>query len=70
MKQEMCWVRSLMKVYMGCYNYFIKHKNDLHAPAALQKLTIGYLVFESSKLKLRAMIYDGHLKRANIMYNG
>ena len=23
---------------MGCYNYFIKHKNDMHAPAALQKL--------------------------------
>ena len=42
----------------------------MHAPAALQKLTIGCLVFESSKLKLRAMIYDGHLKRANIMYNG
>ena len=30
---------------MGCYVYFIKHKNDTHAPAAL---TISCLVFELS----------------------
>ena len=38
--------------------YFIKHKNDIHAPEALQKLAmaIGYLAFELSKLKFRTHI--------------
>ena len=35
MKQEVWYVQFLMKVRLP---YFIKHKNDLHAPAALQKL--------------------------------
>ena len=34
--------------------YFIKYKNDIHAPAALQKLAEGCLVFELLKLKFRA----------------
>ena len=32
---------------------FYKAQNDMHAPAALQKLAIGFLVFELSKLKFR-----------------
>ena len=35
MKQEVWWVQSLMKVWVVI---FIKHKNDMHAPVALQKL--------------------------------
>ena len=38
MKQEVWWVQSLMKVLELLY--FIKHKNDMHAPAALQKLQV------------------------------
>ena len=57
----MWWVQSLMKV---CVAIFIRHKNDMHAPAALQKLTIGCLVFELSKLKFRERnLDDGLFKR-------
>ena len=39
----------------------------MHAPAALQKLAIGCLVFEVSKLKFRAHnLFDGLL---NTMHN-
>ena len=34
--------------------YFIKYKNDINAPVALQKLAIGCLVYELLKLKFRA----------------
>ena len=39
----------------------------MHAHAALQKLAIGCLVFELSKLKFRACNY--FLKGTNKMYN-
>ena len=60
MKQEVWQVQSLMKVWL---QYFTKHKNDMHAPAALQRLAIGCLVFELSKLKFRA--YNYFLKGTN-----
>ena len=31
--------------------YFVKHKNDMNVPAALQKLATGCLIFELYKLK-------------------
>ena len=34
MKQEVWWVQSLEL-------YFLKYKNDMRAPAALQKLAVG-----------------------------
>ena len=36
MTQNVWWVQSLMKV--NGLLYFIKHKNDMHAHAILQKL--------------------------------
>ena len=65
MKQQMWWVQSLMKVYVAT---FIRHKNDMHVPAALQKLTIGGLVFELSKLKFRARNLDDGLLKGLIQY--
>ena len=47
MKQKMWWVQSRKKHGLL---YFIKHKNDMHAPAALQKLDIGCWIIELSKL--------------------
>ena len=35
MKQEVWWVQPLIEVWLL---YFIKYKNDMHAPTALQKL--------------------------------
>ena len=56
-KQEVWWLQFLMKVWDV---YFIKHKNDMHVPAALQKLDIVCLVFFS---KFRAHnLFDGNLK--------
>ena len=46
MKQEVRWMQTLMKVASYGLLYFIKHKNDMHAPAVLQKQTISCLVFE------------------------
>ena len=34
MKQKLWWVQSLMKYELL---YFIKYKNNMHAPASLQK---------------------------------
>ena len=49
---------------------FIKHENDTHAPAALQKLPIGCLNFELSKIRfIRHNLFDGFLKYPNTMYN-
>ena len=36
--------------------YFIKHKSDMHPPVATTLEAIGYLVYELSKLRLRAQI--------------
>ena len=53
-------MQSLMKVWVVI---FYKAQNDMHAPAALQKLSIGYLVFEPLKLKFRAHnLFNGFLK--------
>ena len=41
-KQEMWWLQFLMKVWAVIV--YIKHKNDMLAPAALQKLDIVCLV--------------------------
>ena len=38
--------------YVG--SYFVKRKNEMRAPAALQKLTISYLDFDLSKVRFRA----------------
>ena len=35
MKKDVWWVQSIMKYWLL---YFIKHKNDMHVPAVLQKL--------------------------------
>ena len=49
-----------MKVWLA--SYIIKHKNK--CPAALQKLAIACLVFELSKLRLRAHnLFDGLFER-------
>ena len=37
---------------------FYKAQNGIHAPAALQKLVTGCLVFELSKLKFRTQFID------------
>ena len=42
MKQEVWWVQSLMKACGLQLLYFIKRKNDMHAPAELQKF--GFLL--------------------------
>ena len=36
----------------------MKHKNNMHAPAALQKLHIRLFGFELSKLRLRGHYYN------------
>ena len=43
MKKDMWWVQSLMKYWLL---YFIKHKNDMHAPAVLHKLVIHCLILK------------------------
>ena len=45
---------------------FIKHKNNMHTPVALQKLATGCLVSELLKLKFTAHpLFDGLFKGAN-----
>ena len=36
--------------------YFIKYKNDIHPPVPLSSEAISHLVYEPSKLRLRAHI--------------
>ena len=36
--------------------YFIKYKNDIHPPVPLSSEAISHLVYELSKLRLRAHI--------------
>ena len=36
--------------------YFIKYKNDIHPPVPLRSEAISHLVYEPSKLRLRAHI--------------
>ena len=43
MKQRVLWVQSLGKDGLL---YSVKHKNGIYALAVLQKLYIGYLIFE------------------------
>ena len=63
MKQGVWQVKSLRK--HGLLYTFVKHKNDMYASAAPQKLAIGCLVFEQSKLRFRAhsYYYDKLFKR-------
>ena len=49
MKQEMWWKQPLMKVWV----IILYIKNDMHAPAALQKLAIGCLVIQLLKFRAR-----------------
>ena len=51
-KQWVWWAKSPES--MGGYSYVIKHKNVMHPPVPLE--AIGHLVYESSKLRLRAHI--------------
>ena len=52
MKKHLWWVQSVMKIWVL---YFIKHKNDMHASAALQKL---YRLFELSKFRFQGHNYN------------
>ena len=55
MKKDVWWVQSIMKYELL---YFIKHKNDMYALAALQKPYIDCLAFALSKLRFRGHNYN------------
>ena len=48
---------SLRKFGLAIASYFVKRKNEMRAPAALQKLAISCLDFDLSKVRFRAHSY-------------